>query len=68
MIEHVVPGPETPHFAKLYDIHMMCWGPGQERTAQEYAQLLEEARWSYVGTRPVASGLMGLIEGIAPTP
>ncbi|MBI2818846.1 MAG: hypothetical protein HYX73_02615 [Acidobacteria bacterium] len=46
VIEHVVPGPETPHFAKLYDIHMMCWGPGRERTAAEYAALLEEAGWS----------------------
>jgi hypothetical protein len=22
--EHLVPGPETPHFSKLFDIHMMC--------------------------------------------
>lgn len=67
VIEHVVPGPETPHFAKLYDIHMMCWGPGRERTAAEYARLLETTGWSYVGLRPVAGGLMGLIEGaVAP--
>ena len=63
VIEHVVPGPETSHFAKLYDIHMMCWGPGRERTTAEYASLLEAAGWSYVGTRPVASGLLGLVEG-----
>ena len=68
MIEHVVPGPETSHFAKLYDIHMMCWGPGRERTSAEYARLLEEAGWSYVGTRPVAGGMMGLVEGAVPPP
>jgi hypothetical protein len=28
VIEHVVPGPETPHLAKLFDLHMMCWGRG----------------------------------------
>ena len=67
VIEHVVPGPEIPHFAKLYDIHMMCWGPGRERTAPEYAHLLEEAGWSYVGTRPVGGGFMGLVEGVVST-
>ena len=24
IIEHVVPGPNQPHFSKLFDIHMMC--------------------------------------------
>jgi hypothetical protein len=28
IIEHIVPGPSEPHFAKLFDIHMMCWGAG----------------------------------------
>lgn len=32
IIEHVVPDPDTAHFAKLFDIHMMCWGTGRERT------------------------------------
>ena len=68
VIEHVMPGPETPHFAKLYDIHMMCWGPGRERTSAEYAQLLAESGWSYVGTRPVATGMMSLVEGATSTP
>src|SRR3970282_2117072 len=68
VIEHVVPGPETAHFAKLYDIHMMCWGPGRERTTAEYAILLKAAGWGYVGTRPVASRLLGLVEGAASTP
>jgi O-methyltransferase/methyltransferase family protein len=63
VIEHVVPGPETPHFAKLYDIHMMCWGPGRERTSDEYARLLKQAGWRYAGTRAVGSGMIALVEG-----
>ena len=39
-IEHVVPGPEEPHFSKLFDIHMMCALTGRERTAEEHAELL----------------------------
>jgi len=64
LIEHVVPGPETPHFSKLFDIHMMCWGTGQERTAEEYAHLLEAAGWGYGGVRPMPGGLMSVVEGI----
>jgi O-methyltransferase domain len=26
IVEHIVPGPSQPHFSKLFDIHMMCWG------------------------------------------
>jgi O-methyltransferase domain len=61
--EYVVPGPETPHFAKLFDIHMMCWGTGRERTSEEYAALLSQAGWKYVDTFP-SSGAMGVIEGM----
>jgi hypothetical protein len=42
-IEHVVSGPEEPHFSKLFDIHMMCALTGRERTAEEHAELL--AAW-----------------------
>jgi hypothetical protein len=65
IIEHVVPGPATPHFAKLYDIHMMCWGPGRERSAEEYAALLAQSGWRYAGTRPATSSLLGIIEAVA---
>jgi hypothetical protein len=63
IIEHVVPGPDTPHFAKLFDIHMMCWGTGRERTAEEYAALLERAGWKYARTWFPRSRMMGAIEG-----
>ena len=61
--EYVVPGPETPHFAKLFDIHMMCWGTGRERTSEEYAALLKQAGWKYVGTALTSLGMIGVVEG-----
>jgi hypothetical protein len=62
--EYIVPGPETPHFAKLFDIHMMCWGTGRERTSEEYAALLNQAGWRYVDTLFPSLGTMGVVEGM----
>ncbi|MEM1168531.1 MAG: methyltransferase [Cyanobacteria bacterium P01_H01_bin.35] len=62
--EHIIPDPSTPHFAKLFDIHMMCWGTGRERTQEEYAALLERAGWKYMKTWFPSSGLMGVVEGL----
>ncbi|MGE3856643.1 MAG: methyltransferase [Dehalococcoidia bacterium] len=66
VVEHIIPGPETPHFAKLFDIHMMCWGTGRERTAAEYVALMEQAGWRHVATRYPERGLMGVVEGARP--
>ena len=64
IVEHVVPGPETPHFSKLFDIHMMCALTGRERTEKEYAELLEKAGLQYVQTHYPPSKSIGVIEGI----
>ncbi|MGE5821369.1 MAG: methyltransferase, partial [Nitrososphaerota archaeon] len=40
--EHMVPGPENPHFSKLFDIHMMCVTSGRERRAEEYADFVKK--------------------------
>ena len=64
VVEHVVPDPETPHFSKLFDIHMMCALTGRERTEKEYAVLLEKAGLQYVQTHYPASKTIGVIEGI----
>jgi len=45
--DFVVPGPEEPHFSKLFDIHMMLVGTGRERTAAEFAELMGAAGWRY---------------------
>ncbi|WP_415281939.1 methyltransferase [Candidatus Nitrososphaera sp. FF02] len=64
VVEHVVPGPETPHFAKLFDIHMMCALTGRERTEKEYAGLLEKAGLAFVRTHYPQSKSIGVIEGV----
>jgi len=61
--EHLVPGPEEPHFSKLFDIHMMCVATGKERTVEEYVDLLKKTGWNHENTFYSQSGLMGIIEG-----
>ncbi|MDQ3838312.1 MAG: acetylserotonin O-methyltransferase [Thermoproteota archaeon] len=60
--EHLITEPEKPHFSKLFDIHMMCWGTGRERTVEEYSSLLEKSGWKYIQTFYPKSGLIGVIE------
>jgi hypothetical protein len=64
IIEHIIPGPDVPHFAKLFDIHMMCWGTGRERTVEEYAALLERTGWKYAHTWFPQSRMMGVVEAV----
>jgi hypothetical protein len=63
VIEHIVPGPHEPHFAKLFDIQMMCWGTGRERTEAEYAGHLEVAGWKYYRTWYPNDRTIGIVEG-----
>jgi hypothetical protein len=60
--EYVVPDPATPHFAKLFDLHMLCATSGQERTEQEYAALYRQSGWTLVRTWYPPSKLMGVVE------
>ena len=64
IIEAVVPGPDTPHFAKLFDIHMMIGVTGRERTLEEYAGLLHGAGWQYRQTWYPSSRMLGVVEGV----
>lgn len=64
IVEQVVPGPDTSHFSKLFDVHMMIWGTGRERTAEEYAGLLKEAGWRYLQTWYPPSKMLGVLEAI----
>lgn len=45
--DFIVPGPEEPHFSKLFDVHMMLVLTGRERTAPEFAELLAATGWRY---------------------
>jgi hypothetical protein len=62
IIEHIVPGPTESHFAKLFDIHMLCWGPGRERTEPEYAELLQAAGWKHELTWYPENKAIGIVE------
>jgi hypothetical protein len=64
IMEEVVPGPDTPHFSKLFDIHMIIMSTGKERTLEEYAGLLEGAGWTYRQTWYPASKMLGVVEGV----
>jgi len=64
IIEQVVPGPDTPHFSKLFDIHMLIMSTGRERTLEEYTALLEGAGWQYRQTWSPASKMLGVVEGM----
>jgi hypothetical protein len=62
IIEHIVPGPNEPHLSKLFDIHMMVWGKGKERSQDEYGELLRSAGWTPAGTHYPGDGLIGVLE------
>jgi predicted transcriptional regulator len=63
IIEHIVPDPTTPHFSKLFDIHMMCATSGRERTKEEYESILNQSGWRYIQTHYPSSKRIGVIEG-----
>jgi len=62
VIEHVIPQTGTPDYAAMFDMHMMCWGTGRERTVQEYRDLLAASGWRFETTRFPASGAIGVVE------
>ena len=63
--ELVVPGPDEPHFAKLFDIHMMVRTSGRERTSAEYAELLLAAGWRYDRTLRAPGALQSIVAATA---
>ena len=62
IIEHVIPDGGTPDYAALYDMHMMCWGTGRERTDHEYRALLMTSGWTPVATWFPSNGAIGVVE------
>jgi hypothetical protein len=55
IVEMVLPAGDTPHPGKLLDMVMLTIPGGRERTAREYAQLLERARFRVERIVPTAS-------------
>jgi hypothetical protein len=64
VVEHIVPGPEVPHFSKLFDIHMLCALSGKERTEEEYVALLKQSGFKHIHTHFPPSKIMGVVESI----
>jgi hypothetical protein len=62
IVEHIIPDADTPHFAKLFDLHMMCWGTGRERTVEEFAELVQRSGWRYQRSWYPRSRMMGVVE------
>jgi hypothetical protein len=63
--DFVVPGPEEPHFSKLFDIHMLLAVTGRERTASEFAELMAAAGWRYDAWHRVPNAFHSVIAGTA---
>ena len=63
IVEHVIPDRGGPDYAAMFDMHMMCWGTGRERTIAEYRGLFEGAGWSFKAAWFPRGGAIGVIEG-----
>lgn len=63
LIEAVIPGPDEPHPGKIMDFVMLLGLGGQERTEQQYVELLQEAGFALSRVVPTASP-MSIIEGV----
>jgi hypothetical protein len=63
--DFIVPGPDQSDFSKLFDIHMMCWGTGRERTTEEYAALMAPTGWRYDATYRVQGAFLSVVAGTA---
>lgn len=63
LVEAVIPPGDEPHLGKLMDFIMLTRVGGQERTGEEYGQLLEEAGFRLNRIVPTASP-MSVIEGV----
>jgi hypothetical protein len=63
--ECLVKGPNVPDTGKLFDIEMMLFLTGRERTVDEYRKLLEAAGFQYSGVTATNS-IVSVVEGFLP--
>ena len=61
IIEHIIS--KTSYFANMFDMHMMVWGSGRERSEEEYGNLLKEAGWKFLKAWYPLNGVIGIVEG-----
>ena len=63
IIEMVLPAGDTPHLGKLYDMVMLVFPGGQERTELEYASLLDRSGFRLNRVVPTASAV-SIVEAV----
>lgn len=63
LFEAVVPDDDQPHFSKFMDLIMLTMTGGRERTAAEYAALLEKGGFRMTRVVPTES-FMGIVEAV----
>jgi len=63
--DFIVPAPDQPDFSKLFDIHMICWGTGRERTSAEYADLMASTGWRYDATYRAEGAFLSVVAATA---
>jgi O-methyltransferase domain/Dimerisation domain len=55
LIEFVVPPGDAPHMAKISDLNMLAMMGGQERTEAEWRELLTDAGYAGIASRPTGT-------------
>ena len=63
IVEMVIPPPGVPHFAKTLDLMMLVVAGGQERTEEEYAELLGRSGYRLARVVPTDSPV-SVVEGL----
>lgn len=64
VLEKMLPGPSTPHYAKRLDVTMMTQVGGRERTEKEYSTLLEESGWYLEAMRDTVDSPLYILEAV----
>jgi hypothetical protein len=59
--EWIVPAPNTSHFSKIVDIHMLCISTGRQRTITEFDSLLTATGWK-AGRLRQGEAPLGILE------
>ena len=63
IVEMVLPAGDTQHLGKIYDMVMLVYTDGRERTESEYASLLDRSGFRRHRVLPTASPV-SIVEGI----
>lgn len=61
--DQVVPGPDQPHFAKVFDLHMLLMTGGRLRTVEEFRDLFRRSGLEFVAHHTAEDAAMSVVEG-----